>query len=230
MKTKQLNKLNMYLTVQGICAASPAVWQPLEAFADAFADFKTHITNIQNFAQSREQDTSGIAADKHAARATMCNAALPVARAVHAYAVKTSNNQLAGETDFSLSDLMGGRDIESTIHCQNIHDIANANLALLAPYGITAAQLATVAMMITAYSSLVSKPRDTRAQGKTITSNIQTEFDAADDALTLMDDLLGQLGNQKFWSDYTNARDIVDTPATHASPAPPTPPPATPHP
>jgi len=217
----------MYLAVEGICAASPTVWQSLEAFADAFADLKTHITNIQNFAQSREQDTSGIAADKHAARAAMCNAALPVARAVHAYAVKTNNNQLAGEIDFSLSDLMSGRDVESAVHCQNIHDIANANLGLLAPYGVTAARLATVAMMITAYSSLVSKPRDIRAQGKTITDSIQAEFTAADDALTLMDDLVGQLGNPKFWSDYTNARDIVDTPASHASP---TPPPATPHP
>jgi hypothetical protein len=230
MKTKQLNKLTMYLSVEGICAASPTVWQPLQAFADAFADLKTHITNIQNFAQSREQDTSGIAVDKQAARAAMCNVALPVARAVHAYALKTSNNQLAGQTDFSLSGLMGGRDVESAVHCQNIHDIANANLALLAPYGITAAQLATVAMMITGYSSLVSKPRDTRAQGKTTTSSIQTEFDSADDALTLMDDLIGQLSNAKFGSDYTNARNIVDIPATHASPAPPTPPPATPHP
>jgi hypothetical protein len=34
----------------------------------------------------------------------------------------------------------------------------------------------------------------------------------------------------KFVSDYTNARIIVDTAASHASPTPPTPPPATPHP
>jgi hypothetical protein len=160
----------------------------------------------------------------------MCNAALPVAKAVHAYALKNKNNQLAGQTDFSMSDLMGGRDVESAVHCQNIHDIANANLANLATYDITTATLATLATAITAYSSVVSKPRDARAQDKTITGNIQAEFDAADDDLTLMDDLIGQLDNAKFGSDYTNARIIVDIAASHASPTPPTPTPATPHP
>jgi hypothetical protein len=43
-----------------------------------------------------------------------------------------------------------------------------------------------------------------------------------------MDDLTGQITVAKFVSDYENARIIVDTIASHASP-PPTPPPATPH-
>src|SRR5882724_8114304 len=101
MNTKQLNKLTMYLAVKGICDASPAAWQPLAAFADAYTDLKTRVTNIQALSQSQEQDTSGIAQDKQAARAAMCNVALPVAKAVHAYAVKTNNNQLAAQTDFS---------------------------------------------------------------------------------------------------------------------------------
>jgi hypothetical protein len=45
-----------------------------------------------------------------------------------------------------------------------------------------------------------------------------------------MDDLTGQITVAKFVSDYENARIIVDTTASHASPTPPTPPPAPPHP
>jgi hypothetical protein len=45
-----------------------------------------------------------------------------------------------------------------------------------------------------------------------------------------MDDLTGQITIAKFVSDYENARIIVDTTASHASPTPPTPPPAPPHP
>jgi len=62
---------------------------------------------------------------------------------------------------------------------------------------------------------------------------LQAEFDAADEALGLMDDLLGQIADAKFVADYNNARIIVDTAASHASPTPPTPPtppPATPKP
>ena len=84
--------------------------------------------------------------------------------------------------------------------------------------------------VIATYNLLISKPRDTRAQGKTITGNLQTEFDAADVDLGIMDDLTGQITNAKFVSDYNNARIIVDTSASHASPTPPAPSPAPPQP
>lgn len=230
MNTKQLNKLTMYLAVEGICDASPAAWQTLQAFSDAYTDLKTHVTNIQTFSQSQTQDNSGIAQDKQAARQAMCSAALPIANAVHAYAVKTKNNTLAVSVDFSMSDLMGGRDVQSAERCQNISAAANTNIANLAAYGVTAAKLTALNAAIAAYNLLISKPRDTRAAGKTVTGNLQTEFDSADTDLGIMDDLLGQITVAKFVSDYNNARTIVDAAASHASPTPPTPPPATPHP
>ena len=224
MNTKQLNKLTMYLAVEGICDASATVWQTLQAFADAYTDLKTRVNNIQMFAQNQVLDTSGISQDKQAARAAMCNVALPIANAVHAYAVKTKNNTLAASMDFSMSDLVGGRDVQSGERCQNIYAAANTNLTSLASYGITAAKLTAFSAAIAAYNLLVSKPRDTRAQGKTITVNLQAEFDAADEDLGIMDDLTGQIANPKFVSDYKNARIVVDTSASHASPTPPTPP------
>ncbi len=228
MNTKQTNKLTMYLAVEGICDGTPTAWQPIPAFADAYTDLKTRVNNIQTFAQNQEQDISGIAQDKQAARQTMCNLALPIASAVHAYAVKTKNNTLANSVDFSLSDLTGGRDVQSRDKCQNIYNTANTNLANLANYGVTAAKLTALQTSITGYNALISKPRDARAQGKTVTGNIQTEFDAADADLGIMDDLTGQITVAKFVSDYENARIIVDTSASHASP--PQPPPAPPHP
>jgi hypothetical protein len=226
MKTKQINKLTMYFAVRGICDASPAVWQSLEAFADAYADFKTHVTNIQALSQNQSQDTSGIIWDKQAARITMCNAAFPVARAVHAYALKNRNNQLAVQVDFSMTELMGGRDVQSAERCQNIYAAANSNLASLSAYGITAVRLATLSAAISSYNVLISVPRDLRAKGKSLTGDIHAEFDDADDALTLMDDLLGQLGDATCASDYKNVRKIVDIAASHASPKPPTTPPS----
>ncbi len=210
MNTKQLNKLTMYLAVEGICDGTPTAWQSLQAFANAYTDLKLHVTNIQTFSQSQAQDTSGVAQDKQAARQAMCAAALPIANAVHAYAVKTKNNTLANDVDFSMSDLMGGRDVQSRDHCQNIYTTANTNIANLA-----------------AYNLLISKPRDTRAAGKTVTTNLQAEFDAADVDLGIMDDLTGQITVAKSMSDYENARIIMDTTASHASPTPATPPPAT---
>jgi hypothetical protein len=227
MNTKQINKLAMYLAVEGICEGINNAWQNVPAFAETYADLKTHVNNIQTFAQSQTQDTSGIAADKQAARQAMCAAALPIAKAVHAYAVKTKNNTLATSVDFSMSDLMGGRDVQSAERCQNVSAAANTNIANLASYGVTAAKLTALNGAIGAYNLLISKPRDTRAQGKTITGNVQAEFDAADEDLGIMDDLTGQITNAQFVGNYNNARIIVDTAASHASPNQPTPAPAT---
>jgi hypothetical protein len=223
MKNKQLNKLTMYLAVEGICDASPTSWQAVQAFADGYTDFKGHVTNIQTFAQSQTQNNTGIAADKTQARQAMCQTSLPIAKSVHAYAVKTKNNTLAESVNFSLSDLMAGRDVESRDRCQNIYTAANTNIANLANYGVTAAKLTTLTGAIGAYNLLISKPRDTRAQGKTITGNMETEFDAADEDLEIMDDLTGQITDANFVNNYNNARIIVDTSASHASPASSTP-------
>jgi hypothetical protein len=229
MNTKQLNKLTMYLAVKGVCDAETAIWQSVQAFADAYADLQTRVTNIQTFSQTQTQNTTGIAQDKKAARLAMCGLALPIAKAVHAYAVKNKDNTLAMSVDFSMGDLVEGRDVQSRDNCQNIYATANTNLANLANYGMTAAKLTALNNAIAAFNLLISKPRDTRAHGKTITTSIQAEFDAADEDLGIMDDLLGQITDATFVSDYNNARIIVDIAASHASPAPPAPP-AAPHP
>ena len=231
MNTKQLNKLTMTLAVEGICDANSPIWQPLQAFADAYADLKTRVTNIQALGQSQAQDNTGITQDKQNSRQAMCDLALPIASAVHAFAVKNKNNQLATQVDFSMSDLMGGRDVQSAQHCQNVHDLANTNLASLGTHGVTAAKLTALQTAITGYNQFISKPRDLRAQGKTVTGTLQDEFDAADQALVLLDDLIYQFSpaHAKFVADYTNARIIVDTAASHTTkPATPKPAPAPP--
>lgn len=232
MTTKKLNKPTMALAVEDVCNGNAAILPTVPAFASAYTDAQGHVLNIQVFAQNQEQDVSGIAADKKQARLAMCNAALPIAGAVHAYAVKTKNNELAAKADFSLSDLMAGRAEKSAERCQNICDAANTNLANLADYGVTAAKLALLKAAIAAYNLLITKPRDARVTGKTVTGNIDTEFAALDESLGIMDDLIPQFApaNQKFVDDYNNARTIVDAAASHASPPPPPVPQAKPKP
>ena len=232
MTTKQLNKLTTALAVEGICDANTVIIATVPAFAASYADVQSHVTNIQTLWQAQAQNTRGIAEDKQQARLAMCNTALPVAKAVHAYATKAQNNTLADGVDYSLSDLMAGRDTESARRCQEIYDTANTNLTALADYGLTAAKLALLKAAIAAYNLFVTKPREVRAQHKTTTGSIQTEFDLLDGALGVLDDLIQQFApaSQKFVDDFNNARTIVDTSASHASPAPPTPPPATPKP
>ena len=156
----------------------------------------------------------------------MATAAQQISAAVHAYAVKNKNNTLANETDFTVSDLTGERAADAIKNCQSIHDLANTNIASLGNYGVTAAKLTALQAAIDGFKAVVSKPRDNIIAGATVTQELSDEFDAADETLSeILDGLIGQFQatNAKFVSDYNNARTIVDTSASHASPNQPTP-------
>ena len=209
MTTKQQNKLAMYLATKSVLDANNAVWQSLQAFADGYTDFTSHVARIQTLELSQVTDSTGIAQDKKASKAAMATAAQTISAAVHAYAVKNKNNTLANETDFTVSDLTGERDADAIKDCQNIHDLANTNIASLGRF-----------------KAIVSKPRDNIVAGATVTQQMSDEFDAADETLAeILDGLIGQFAatNAKFVSDYNNARIIVDTSASHASPNQPPP-------
>jgi len=231
MTSKQENKLSMYLAVKAVCDRNNSTWQSLQAFVDGYADFGARVINIQNLAQSQAVDSTGLSADKEALRKTMAAATVEVALATNAYAKKVKNNDLAAKTNVSVSTYMEGRDTLAATNALNIHAAATANLANLAPYGVTAAKLTALKAKIDAYSASLSKPRDAVASGSTATKQMSDEFDAADAALNdQMDALVPQFAasNAKFVEDYNNARIIVDSGGGKAKanvkPKPPTPP------
>ena len=203
----------MYLAVRAVCDRNTNTWQPLQAFGDAYTEFGKRVQNIENIAQSQATDFTGISADKQLLRETMADATVETAKAVYAYAKRAKNNDLAAKTDVSRSSILGGRDTIAADTARSVHAAANANVASLAPYGITAGKLTALKAAIDAYAGSIAKPRDARAAGATATTQLANEFDAADALLTdQMDTLVPQFksNNVTFVTDYQNARIIVD--------------------
>jgi len=214
MNAKQENKLSMYLAVIAACDRNKATWQALQAFGDAYADYGTHVQNIQNIAQSQAADSTGLSADKQQLREAMGDLTVEVAGAVYAYARKAKNNDLAAKVKVNRSDILGGRDTSAGDLARSVHAAATANVANLGPYGLTADKLAALKAAIDAYVGSIAKPRDARASGATATSQLADEFDAADEVLAdQMDTLVVQFrsANPAFVTDYQNARVIVDS-------------------
>lgn len=219
----------MFLAVKTVCDRNNATWQTLQAFADAYTEFGTRVSNIQTLAQNQSVDATGLAADKQQLRKDMAAAAATIALAVNAYAKKVKNNDLAAKTNVTASDMTGGRDTTAADTARNVHAAATANLANLAPYGVTAAKLTDLKAKIDAYAASITKPRDAVASGSTATKQLSDEFDAADAAVNdQMDALVPQFvaANAKFVEDYNNARIIVDSGGAKAKAKTPTPPPA----
>jgi len=221
----------MYLSAKAVCDRNNSTWQTLPAFVDGYADFGGRVTNIQNLAQSQAVDSTGLAADKDQLRKTMALAAVEVALATNAYAKKTKNNDLGTKTNVSVSTFMEGRDTFAATNALNLHAAATANLAHLAPYGVTTAKLTDLKAKIDAYAASLTKPRDAVASGSTSTKLLAGEFAAADAALKdQMDALMPQFAaaNAKFVEDYNNARTVVDSGGGKTKAKPPTPTPPSP--
>ena len=109
---------------------------------------------------------------------------------------------------------------------QAIHDNAHAVVHQLKDYGIQPATLTTLQTRIDAYRAVVAAPQTAIAQKRTITGLLDQQFEVADAILNdRIDGLMEQFkgGSTNFYSDYQNARTIIDTGAQR--PTPPAPPP-----
>ena len=220
MNIAQDNKIKMYLAVEAVCDKKQSVWQGLVAFLKAYQDFKNRVANIQSLNKQQERRKVGVTEDKRQLRVEMCDLAYPVCAALKAFAVETKNRELEGRVGFSRSDLLIGRDTMGADRCREILAAATENVAKLADYGVTPAKLAALQTAVDAFSAAITKPRETRVTGKTVTEVLTAEFKTVDEILRdRLDNLVPQLAgvDPTFVTDYRNARVIVAAAATHAT-------------
>ena len=98
-------------------------------------------------------------------------------------------------------------------HCQGIHDEANAVVASLADYGVTAAVLTSFQTAIDTYVRAISAPRNAITERKTATTELKLLLTETNQSLMLrLDSLVEQYREPQpaFYMDYHNARIIVD--------------------
>jgi hypothetical protein len=221
----------MGLNLQTTCNRYTTTIAGIPAFVIALGDLGVKIAYINQQAQIQAGRTDGLTQDKKAAKQAMCDKAFEISSAIGAYATTIKKADLAAKVDFTHSDLLRSRDVETAGLCQNIRTVASDNLAALVDYAITAADLTDLATKIADYQTALTTPANARISKKTATDNIAAAFDELDVILEKrMDAFMPkfQAISADFVKDYWNARNIVDTPASHVSPTPPTPTPTPP--
>ena len=213
MTDKQENKRSMYIAVQKVCNANNSVWSGLPAFVTAFGEYETTIADIDTQRQIQEGKTTGITENKQKEEDEMIQITLEIAAAVYAYASKINDNELRDKVSYSPSDLRNSRDTILKDICQVIHDEANNVIANLADYGKTPADLTQQQSEIDDYAAILAKPRTAIGTRATATSKLVELFQQGDDLLkNQLDKLMVnyQTSEPKFYSQYQNARIIVD--------------------
>lgn len=150
---------------------------------------------------------------KNQLKATLIAQAIDVSRKVAAYATIVNNTVLLNEVKYPESDLKRCADTILKDRCQVIYDRANANVAALATYGVTAAILTGLQTAITNFNAAIPKPRLGINDKKQATTQLASLLDNVDINLSKIDTLVEivRITQVNFYRGYKNARRIVET-------------------
>jgi len=213
MNAKLEAKLNMYRSTQKHCNDNLSIVSTVPAFQTTLTTFNLKVSSIIALTQQEDLATKGITVDKTEAKKSLCRLATDIAAPIFAFASAGADNKLKQEVKFTFSDLLKTKDDVLAPRCQNIKDIATANLRALAAYGLTEASLSAFQTEIDNYQSKVPTPRNSAAQKKTIRDNIKKLFAETDSILKEQMDktVVGfKASNPDFVSTYKANRVIID--------------------
>lgn len=190
-----------------------AIWSPVKGFADAVSDLEEVVARIDVLLKVQE-GKDGAAAEKAQALQLLGDAAYEIAAATRSCAVTSGNTFLAGQVDFTRSQVTDGRDATVAARCEGILDTANGVSDSLKDYGITTAKLTKLRQRIDAFNAVQTKPRQVTSSSSAATRELPGLFQQA---IAVLEDRLDGLVVQfkesqpSFYNEYQSARVIVNS-------------------
>ena len=213
MTNKKATALKMYVAVEKVCDAHQTAYTTLPAFNTGYTKFKDLIAKINTSNTALQGTVTGITDDKLVKRQAMADSTMVVAAALVAYANSNDNHTLADDADVTETEILRSKETDADDICLHIHDLAEANLAALADFGITQAELDTLAASIDDFTGKIGNPRNHIITNKTTRGNMNGYFTSADELLTKqLDNLIIVLKKKypDFYTEYVLARNIIE--------------------
>ena len=223
MNQEQINITTMQSIVAQYLAENQAIWSGNKAVSAAVAALNSNNAIIAQKRDVQETATNGAAETARQARHDLEQKIVEIADQLYALAAKTGNAVLEAQSHFTVSQLdgMGADKLEQT--AKDVSALATTQLAGLADYNVTAADVTALDGLRAAFSSVkaaVPVARSKRA-GQT-----QTLPQAIRDNQSLLNKQLDKqltkfkAANPEFYAGYQAARTIFNRRSHHASPAP----------
>jgi hypothetical protein len=214
MESKQEDRLNMYYEVMAVAEKWRPVWESNSVFSAAYTEFDTILTSIEKNRDAQLVTTKSSSSEKSNVWDSLFDKIMFLSKRIQSYANTTKNIQLFNDVHISATKLNYSRDSNFTGICHNIIASATANLAALEPYSVTNDNLLEIQALLDRYQNIKTKPRSVRAEIKTATENIVSNFKVADALLSGRLDLdieVFKSTNHDFYSQYHSARMINAT-------------------
>jgi hypothetical protein len=134
---KQDNTTTMFETTLTFLDKNESTWKGTAAFLDAVTRAKEGTAHIRSKTGQQQSPTEGITGDKAQVRDDLEERLLAIADAIAAFAAKTFDNDLAAKVEMTKSSLDRLPESDLVLATKRVSEAADANLAALAPYGVT---------------------------------------------------------------------------------------------
>ena len=233
MNRDQLNRTGMLSTVSAYMGTNKALWNGVKAIGDTVKDLDDGIADISSSAGKQQTPVSGAADAKAQVRHDYEEQILVIANQLSALAEVKGDANLAAQTELTLSSLdkLADDDLEET--GIRIAALATTNIAALADYGITQADVTALTALTTQFHSIKTAPRTAVVDRSSQTTTLPDKIASVTSILrNRLDKLLTRFkkSNPEFYAGYLAARVIVDRGGAPAAAKPaPTPKPVTPN-
>ena len=221
----------MFETTLTLLDQNNAIWTGRAAFADAVTRARNGTTDIRSKTGQQESPTSGVTGDKAQARNDLEAKMLEVADQVAAFAAKSNDNDLAAKVEMTKSSLDRMSDSDLVQAANRVTEAATVNLAALAPYGVTQAEVTSLDAAATKFEDMKGSTRDAIVGRKVATMSLP---DAIGSVRSIFRNEIDKMmtafkkPNPDFYNGYFAARIIVNRAPTRTTKKPETPPKPTP--
>ena len=213
MTRDQFNRVGMLNTVSSYMNQNKTIWIGVKAIGDAISEFDDGNNDIAGKILKQQTPTSGAADNKQNVRHDLEESALTIANQLSALAEVNNDANLAAQTEFTLPTLDKLADDQMEATAKSIATLATANLAALADYGITQADIDALTQLTAMFHTVKTAPRTAVA---TRASETATLPDLITNQTSLLRNRLDKLlfrfkkTNPEFYAGYLSARVIVD--------------------
>jgi len=224
-KTEE-NKFSAYRAVISVLDENQSVVTSLPALSSAVTNFKALVADISVRDTEYRTSISGKTKAKNLVEDELLDLLIPLADSLNAYASRNKIEELKEKSKVSRSKLKGMRDSDLISKARLIHGLLDANIGVLADFGVTRERITTLLNKIVEYEAALGVKETSFATKSATRQTLSQLFDRADMILkTEIDALMENFkaGNKMFYDQYRSARVIKDLGLGHKEvAAPPT--------
>ncbi|MEQ8582644.1 MAG: hypothetical protein RIC30_14285 [Marinoscillum sp.] len=212
MTRNQINRLEMYQATNSYLDSNAAVWSAIPIINTYKTAFVQTIQGIQETSQKQESAQVYLSTSLRQLKHQIAQKMDILDDTLEAYAADTENSELLARAANSASDYFRLSNEDFEIKTKNVIDLLDSNLAAMADYNMSEAQIEEVKTTFGLFQYMRSTPRSYRIQSRTATADLVSLFEEGDKHLSRLDNVLKRFKRSapSFYTGYTAARTIVN--------------------